>query len=367
MVEIVKDEDRGLYADFEDRYRRKDTRFDIERDPLEKLPVIDLSPFVKTSSAPARRSIGKELRKACVDVGFFYLAGHGIASEELEEAIGWGHRFFELPMPDKMDLHARRPGELGFVQIGGINPDANPDKTADHKERFTMSRELFPGEPGEGWRSGAGESRWPSEQALPGFAAFMKVHISKRILVAQRLAQAFALSLDLPETFFDEHYRYLGVTGQINYYPPLDPGALKLNQWSSSPHTDYGAFTMLSQDTLGGLQVRNSAGEWINVAPIRGTFVVNIGDLMATWTNDLYTSNLHRALNVASKARISVPLFVYPEGSKVIECLPTCQGPDNPPRYSPVTAGEYVLKLIQQADRTGRPGLSVRTAKRLSG
>jgi isopenicillin N synthase-like dioxygenase len=269
-------------------------------------------------------------------------------------------------MDVKMELHTRRPGELGFVRIGGINPDANPDKAADHKERFTMSRELFPDEPEEVWRSGAGESRWPSEQALRGFAAFMKGHIAKRVVAAQRLAQAFALSLDLPETFFDAYYRYLGITAQINYYPPLDRVTIERNQWSSSPHTDYGAFTMLSQDSLGGLQVRNSAGEWIDVAPIPGTFVVNIGDLMATWTNDLYTSNLHRALNVAGKARISIPLFVYPQGSKMVECLLTCQGPANPARYAPVTAGEYVRKLIEQADRTGRPGLSVRTAKRLS-
>jgi isopenicillin N synthase-like dioxygenase len=366
VVETVKDEDRGLYADFDDRYLRRDARFDVERDPLKNLPVIDLSPFLENRSSSVRRSVGKELRKACVDVGFFYLAGHGIKPEELDEAIAWGHRFFELPMNVKMELHTKRPGELGFVRIGGINPDANPDKAADHKERFTMSRELFPDEPEEGWRSGSGESRWPSEQTLTGFAAFMKSHIEKRVLVAQRLAQAFALSLDLPETFFDEYYRYLGITAQINYYPPLDPVTVKRNQWSSSPHTDYGAFTMLSQDSLGGLQVRNSAGEWIDVGPIPGMFVVNIGDLMATWTNDFYTSNLHRALNVAGKARISIPLFVYPQGSKVIQCLATCHGPHNPPRYASVTAGEYVLKLIEQADRTGRPGLSVRTAKRLS-
>jgi isopenicillin N synthase-like dioxygenase len=366
MIDTIKDEDRGLYADFDNRYLRRDTRFDIERDALKRLPVIDFSAFVKNGSLSARRSVARELHKACVDVGFFYLSDHGISRHELDEAITWGHRFFELPMEVKMGLHTSRPGQLGFVRIGGINPEANPDKAADHKERFTMSRELFPDEPAEGWRSGAGESRWPSEQVLPGFASFMKDHIVKRVVLARRLAQAFALSLDLPETFFDPFYRHLGTTSQINYYPPLDPATVKRTQWSSSPHTDYGAFTMLSQDSLGGLQVRNSAGEWIDVAPIPGTLVVNIGDLMATWTNDLYTSNLHRALNVAGKARISIPFFAYPQGASVIQCLDTCHGPGNPPRYSPVTAGEYVLALVAQADRTGRPGLSVRTAKRLS-
>jgi isopenicillin N synthase-like dioxygenase len=363
VIEIIQDGEVGLYGDFDNRYLRRDERFDIERDALKRLPVLDFSPFVSDDSSSARHALARELRKACVDVGFFYLAGHGFSEAELDEAVEWGHRFFQLPMDVKMELHTRGPGQPGFMRIGGINPDANPDKAADHKERFIMSRELFPDEPAEGWRA-AGLSRWPSEQVLPGFASFMKAHLAKRVLLAQRLAQAFALSLELPETYFDEFFRHLGVVSIINYYPPLDAATVKRTQWSFSPHTDYGGFTFLNQDSLGGLQVRNCAGEWIGVPPIPGTFVVNIGDLMATWTNDLYTSNLHRALNVSGKARISIPFFASPQGAKVIRCLDTCQGPGNPPRYAPVTAGEYVRTLMEQADRTGRPGVSVKTAER---
>ena len=262
-----------------------------------------------------------------------------------------------------MRLHTQGPGQTGFMRIGGINPDANPDKAADHKERFIMSRELFPDEPGEGWRA-AGQSRWPAEDVLPGFTQFMKAHLAKRVLLAQGLAQAFALSLDLAETYFDEYFRHLGVVSIINYYPPLDPATVARTQWSFSPHTDYGGFTLLNQDSLGGLQVRNSAGDWIDVPPIPGAFVVNIGDLMSTWTNDLYTSNLHRALNGSGKARVSIPLFVAPTRDTMVECLTTCQGPGNPPRYAPVRAGDYMRTLIEQARRTGRPGLAVQTAKR---
>lgn len=363
MIETIKDGEVDLYEDFDNRYLRRDDRFEIERHAIARIPVIDIGPFMQESSAAARFSVGREIRKACIDVGFFYLKGHGIPAAELDEAIKWGHRFFELPLETKMTLHTKGTGAPGFMRIGGIDPDANPDKAADLKERFIMSRELFPDEPAEGWRA-AGLSQWPSEDTLPGFTSFMKAHLAKRVVLAQRVARVFALSLDLPENYFDPMYRHLGVVSIINYYPPLDPQVVKRTQWSFSPHTDYGAFTLLSQDGLGGLQVRNSAGHWIDVPPIPDTFVVNLGDLMATWTNDLFTSNLHRAVNVSGKARISIPFFVAPQGATIVRCLETCQGPANPPRYAPVGAGEYVRTLLEQSGRTGRPGVAVRTAER---
>jgi isopenicillin N synthase-like dioxygenase len=201
---------------------------------------------------------------------------------------------------------------------------------------------------------------------LPGFTSFMKAHLAKRVVLAQAAARAFALSLELSEDDFDPFFRHLGVVSIINYYPPLTPEALKQRRWSFSPHTDYGGFTLLSQDNLGGLQVRNVAGEWIDVPPIEGAFVVNLGDLMARWTNDLYQSNLHRALNVSEDARISIPFFASPVDTGVIECLKTCQSPGNPPRYASVIAGEYIRSLMEQADRTGRPGISEKTAARMN-
>lgn len=363
MIETIKDGEVSLYADFDNRYLRRDARFDIERTALDRLPIIDISPFMGDGTAQDRARVGREIRKACIDVGFFYLSGHGIPALELDEAIEWGHRFFELPLEQKMVLHTKGTGTPGFMRVGGIDPDSNPDKAADLKERFIMSRELFPDEPTEGWRA-AGLSVWPAADVLPGFATFMKAHLAKRVVLAQALARAFALSLDLPESYFDAMFRHLGVVSIINYYPPLDPNVFERTQWSFSPHTDYGAFTLLSQDSLGGLQVRNAAGQWIDVPPIPNTFVVNLGDLMATWTNDLFTSNLHRAANVSPQARISIPFFVSPQGATMIRCLPTCHSPSNPPRYEPVTAGDYVRTLLEQSGRTGRPGVAVRTAER---
>ncbi len=364
MVDIIKDGAVDDLADFDNRFLRRDSRFSVERKALTRLPLIDLSAFVENRDLAARRAVAQQLREACIDIGFFYLVGHGIPQSELDATVDWGHRFFDLPVAEKMKLHAGKSTERqGYMGVGGVNPAANVGKPLDLKERFYMSRDVLPGEPVEGRRS-AGASQWPGPDMLPGFEDFMKAHIRKRFAVTLHLVRAFALSLDLPETYFDDMYRYLSVNFVLNYYPPVDENDLGRNQWSFSPHTDYGALTLLSQDALGGLQCRNSAGEWINVPPVPGSFVVNIGDLFATWTNDLYASTLHRALNTAKVARIAVPFFVSPHSATMVRCLDTCQSPGNPPRYEPVNAEEYVRALLDQANLTGRPGLAAKTVER---
>jgi isopenicillin N synthase-like dioxygenase len=183
--------------------------------------------------------------------------------------------------------------------------------------------------------------------------------------VAQRLCRALALSLDLPEDFLDEAHRYPSGSVNYNYYPALDPATVGRTQWGISPHTDYGSFSLLSQDGLGGLEVRDATGTWIDMPPQRGAFVVNIADLFARWTNGVYVSSLHRASNfrTGSRARVSLPLFFNPSYWTQIECLPSCTGPGNPPRYEPVEAGPYVRALIEQSRRIGRPGLMKSTGE----
>ena len=336
-----------------------------ERKAIANLPVIDLSPFVEGRSKDERLAVAQALREACIDIGFFYLSGHGISDSEFDDVIAMGHRFFGLPLAEKMKLHSNNnPGRHGYRGFGGPNPEANPDKIPDLKERFHVSREILPGEPAEGRRN-AGLSQWPDDTVIPGFADLLRGHIHRRCEVARHLARAFALSLDLPENYFDEIYRYLSANLVLNYYPAVDRATLREAQWSFSPHTDYNAFTLLYQDSRGGLQILNATGDWIDVPPVPGTMVVNIGDLFQTWTNDLYTSTLHRVFNTSDEARISVPLFASPNGAAMIECLPTCTGPTNPPRYAPVNAEEYVRIMLDQAYQTGLPALGAKTAARL--
>ncbi len=360
MADVVRDGDVSRYADFDNRGDNREAPARVKRRALERLPVIDLSPFVSGAAVAEREAVARELRRACVDIGFFYLTGHGIPEGELDEAVAWGHRFYALPLEERMKVHkSRSPVGVGYVPAGGSNP--GEDRAPDTREVFSMPREEQPGEPRHE-RSQAGHALWP--RALPGLEAFAKRHIDKRIALTRHLLHAFALSLQLPETWFDASHHYLACNLVFNHYAPTDPARIERTQWAISPHTDYGSFTLLSQDGLGGLEVLNAAGDWIQAPPLAGAFVVNIGDLFARWTNDLYVSTLHRAVNYNRGARISVPFFVVPESSVIIECLATCQGPGNPARYEPVKAGDYVAALLDQSRRTGRAGISTQTASR---
>lgn len=336
------------------------------RRPVDALPVIDIAPFLEAGGTPAaRRAAAQALRRASIDIGFFYLAGHGIPAEELDEALARGRAFFTLPLAEKEKLSFRNGvGRFGYFSLGGASEYG---AAGDLKERFSLTRERVPGEPETG-DFGAGRSQWPDEALLPGFRGFFAAHIAARARVTRALAQAFALSLDLPQEYFDASFTHLGCVLMFNSYPKIERAAAAGGaqaRWSFSPHTDYGAFTLLLQDSLGGLEVRNAAGAWIEARPLAGAFVVNIGDMFQMWTNDLYKSSLHRVMNFTEGARISIPLFTYPHGTTEISCLPNCTGPGYPPRYEPIKAEDYNRALVERAARTGKPGLALRTKERL--
>ena len=362
MVEVVQGSQFGASADVDSRaLSRKPQRVAVA-----DLPIIDLSPFLRDSPREDRMRTARELRAACIDIGFFYATGHGFTSDELAGVLAQGRRFFALPLAEKMKVLSPSVDMPGYVRTGGLDPEKNRDKVVDLKERFSMSRELVPGEQARP-DSRNGKSQWPARELLPEFEPTMKAYIAQLRRVTDALNRAFALSLDLPEDAFDTHYRHPGMTLMLNFYPPVDPARLQSNQWSFSPHADYTAFTVLLQDSSGGLQARNSAGDWIDVPPKEGTFVVNVGNLLERWTNDLYTSTLHRALHLGNEPRISGAYFVYPDDTTVVRCIDTCQGPDHPPRYEDVVTAEYVRALREDAQNAGRPAVAANTAQRLKG
>ena len=362
MVETIKDDGVGLYADFDNRARRAAVK--AERRSTRTIPLVDFTAYTEGRDLAARQEVARALRAACLTTGFFYLAGHGIAQEEFDTAHAWGLKFFQLPRAEKMKLDkSHHPARQGWMPVGGMNPEANLDPDADQKETFVLPRDYLPGEV-EGENPGVGQGNWPDPALLPGFRAFVGAHIMKRVAVGHRLCRALSLSLGLPEDWLDAAHRYPSTSLTYNYYPALDPDKVGRTQWGISPHTDYGSFTLLSQDALGGLEIRDANDEWIDVPPLAGTFVVNIADLFSRWTNGLYRSSLHRASNYngSGAARISLPLFFNPHPKAWIECMPTCQAPGNPPKYEPVEAGPYIRALLEQSYRTGRPGVAQRTA-----
>jgi isopenicillin N synthase-like dioxygenase len=131
------------------------------------------------------------------------------------------------------------------------------------------------------------------------------------------------------------------------HYPPRQT-ASSADQQGAGAHTDYGCVTLLYQDDAGGLQVQNVNGEWIDAPPIEGTYVVNIGDMMARWSNDRYTSTPHRVISPLGVDRYSMPFFAEPHPDTEISCLPNCSSADNPARYPAVSCSAYMLSRFAE-------------------
>ena len=184
-----------------------------------------------------------------------------------------------------------------------------------------------------------GPNTWPP---LAGFRPAMEAYFDAVTGFGRSLLPAFALALDLPEDYFLRLYDRPIANLRIMRYPPL-PVPYPADQFSTAPHTDYGMITLLAQDDVGGLQVRLRSGEWVAVPCVANSFIVNLGDMLACWTNDRFASTPHRVLNELGGDRYSIPLFYHPSFDTVAACLPSCQGPDNPPRYPPMRCGDYLL------------------------
>jgi isopenicillin N synthase-like dioxygenase len=162
----------------------------------------------------------------------------------------------------------------------------------------------------------------------------------------RRLLRGFAASLGLAPDFFAPRFAKPLARCSLIYYPPQPPESGS-EQFGVAPHTDYGGLTLLSQDDTGGLQVRARSGEWMTAVPIPDTFVVNIGDLMARWTNDRFVSTPHRVVNASGRARYSVGVFFDPAFDTMID--PGELRPPGKPLHPPVTCGDYIVGRLDKA------------------
>lgn len=332
------------------------------------VPVIDLS-SARGGDRQARLRTAQAIGRACETSGFLAIVGHGVQAGCIEEMYRAIKQMFALPEADKTALMSAPDDPLmrGFGREGSLaasNAAASvEDERAlpDLSQTWTYNRLGEPGATGfgelgaTGLTSGAdprlrGPNHWPR---IRGFASAVRAYYGAMEDLAQELMRLFALALDLPENWFDDKIDKHMTNLTANYYPaqrraPM-PGQLRKGQ-----HSDWGSLTVLYQDDApGGLQVWNKQGRWVDVPAIPGSFVVNIGDLMAVWTNDRWVSTVHRVINPprehADRERYSVPFFHQPNFDARIECIPTCTGPGRPARYEPVCSGPYILEKFRRA------------------
>lgn len=183
----------------------------------------------------------------------------------------------------------------------------------------------------------SGSNTWPQ---YPLFRETLSDYYGDVLTLARQLIRLFAQVLDLPPDFFTPLVSKPGAMARLIHYPPQspnDPTALGIGA-----HTDIECFTILCQGTIPALQILNSEGEWIQAPPIPGTFVVNIGDMLARWTNDRFISTVHRVWNITGEERYSIPFFFGVDYDATIETLASCLEEGQVSKYEPVVAGDYV-------------------------
>jgi isopenicillin N synthase-like dioxygenase len=310
---------------------------------LDEIPVIDFAPFLH-GDAPARAAVAEKIGDACRNIGFFYVINHGVPETLVADVYAQSKRFFALPAAQKAEIAIENSlCHRGYFQLGGENLDPARQKTVgDLKEGIKIGRDL----PATHRLVAAGTplhgpNQWP--QNLPGWREVMEDYYAAMEFLGRELLHAFALALDIPETYFDRWLDAPMTTLGPLHYPP-QRGHITEAQIGAGAHTDYGCLTMLAQDDAGGLQVRNAAGIFIDAPPIPGSFVVNIGDMMERWTNGVFTSTLHRVINISGRERYSIPFFFDPDFYAPVECLTTCLG--DGAKFPPTTAGQHLLDMI---------------------
>ncbi|KAL5633539.1 hypothetical protein ACGC1H_003884 [Rhizoctonia solani] len=325
--------------------------------PFESIPVIDISGL--SGDADNRAQVANAIREACIHVGFFYVKNHGVDEIVIRSAVEAARKFFDLSLEEKMKLDVHKsPNFKGYTPLLGEN--TNPENRGDLHEGFDIGPEIAVSSNS----SMGGSNVWPPQAVIPGFQEAVLKYYQEVIALGLKLFPAFALALNLPEDFFANKVQTAAAIMRLLHYPP-QTGVVDDRIQGIGAHTEYvisyykslngtelmlsyECFTILWQDNIPALQVLNTSGQWIDAKPMPGTFVINIADQLSRWTNDIFKSTVHRAINRSGVRRYSIPLFFGTDYDVKLEVLPSCISETRPARYEPILAGEYVKSRLEE-------------------
>ena len=317
-------------------------------------PIFDLRRFEQAGDVE-RIQLAGSVDKICRETGFLAVANHGVAPAVIEGVWTCVQQFFDQPMEVKEKAAAPFPGyPYGYLgpQKEALAKSRGEDTPPDLKESFNGGPSTAP--PGMTDREALdfcyAATIWPERPA--DFKAGWQAYYGAMEDLAARIMRVFAAALDLPETFFDSYIDApISALRALNY--PAQTVAPQPGQIRAGAHTDYGSLTiLLPQPGSRGLEIMTPDGEWTPVPPVPDAFVINIGDLMARWTNDRWVSTLHRVVNppeeeVAAGRRMSLAFFHQPNWHAEIEVLPACVASGASAKYPPVLSGPYLMSKFK--------------------
>ncbi|WP_420446591.1 isopenicillin N synthase family dioxygenase [Candidatus Poriferisodalis sp.] len=298
------------------------------------IPVIDISGAASLDAA------SEQIDAACRGIGFFAVTGHRVAGELLEGVLTVTREFFAQPLAHKNSLAIESSDHhRGYAGVEGELLE--PGLRADYKETMDFGPEIPLGDPRRSPLEGP--NQWPD---LPGFRAAVEAYQEAVLDAAKRLLRLIAQALELEPSFFDERFgRPLVGTRLIRYPTVSEPLP---DQLGCGAHSDYGCITLLLTDGAPGLQLADIDRRWHDVVAPADSFIINLGDMLARWTNDRYRATVHRVQSPRTADRYSVPTFVNPSYDTVVECLPGCLGEGEQPKYPPTTSGAYLQSRFDE-------------------
>ncbi|MBC1218765.1 isopenicillin N synthase family oxygenase [Nostoc sp. UCD121] len=288
------------------------------------IPIIDLSAFTH-SNATNQQAVVKQIYQACHEIGFIYLRNSGISKDLIEQVFSYNQSFFK----QTLEVKQKQAWSDEFWNTGDVAIERErlaPNKPGDLKEAFNVNKE-----------------------GTVGMDACIVAFYDSCTKLANTVLQIFALALELPKDFLTTKHNQYNHTLRLLHYPPLQTPP-KPGQVRAGEHSDYGSITLLFQDKVSGLEVKTTAGEWIEAAAIPDTVIVNTGDLMQRWTNHVFCSTHHRVMipndDRVNQSRYSIAFFCHPNDDVEIACLQSCHKGKSP-IYPPILAREYLLQRLQ--------------------
>ncbi len=309
------------------------------------LPIVDLDGLGSSAHGddPASlRAIAAAFDAACREFGFCYIVNHGVDQATIDDAFAMNAAFHALPLEEKQRVKINKAHRGYMAMASSLIVTSSIEKAVkpNLSESFMLMHEVAPGTetfPLDG------PNQWPEGPAA--FHETIGAYDAALGRLCRRMTRMIAVALGLAPDGLDDLFKRPTTFLRLLHYPP-SPADADDRQFGSAPHTDYGFITVLAQDQNGGLQVRGPDSQWIDATPLRGAFVVNIGDMGSRLTNGLWSSTPHRVINRSGAERYSMPYFYDPSADAMIGPLPNCCGEDHPAQFEAVRYGDYLMERI---------------------
>ena len=302
------------------------------------IPVIDIGALYGSDDA-AKKAVAAKIGEACNDIGFFYAVNHNVTVETIDNAVAQADTFFHLPEAERLKIKADT-NNRGYRDVWDT---VHRNGKRNARDSFDLGFPVTTDDPEV--KAGTplySPNKWP--EGMPGFQTAIEGYYNETFKLGMKILEGFAIHLDKPVDFFTRHFTKPVADMVINHY--LGAAGLHISDQASGPHTDHGIVTILWQDSLGGLEVMGKDGNWISATPLRGSYVINIGELMKRWTNGRFKATVHRVVHLQNKSRYSMPLFCNPNFRTMVD--PRALGvADAEAKYEPVMSGEFLMSRFK--------------------